>query len=203
VTGYLLGCNIGEILIVLLAIIFGLPVPLVATQLLFVNLLTDALPAFALGMETKEPGIMKRKPRNPKEAIINRSMMNSVGIRAIFVTISALGAFVYGFYYLGDYVVAMSMCFFTLVAVELLVVYPSKSDSFMGLSSKLFGNKFLNVSMLLSFGILLAVMYVPVLNDLFTTVPLSGMQLLVCLGMCLVSVFGFEVSKLALRGTSK
>jgi magnesium-transporting ATPase (P-type) len=69
----------------------------------------------------------------------------------------------------------------------------------MGLSSKLFGNKFLNVSMLLSFGILVAVMYVPVLNDLFTTVPLSATQFLVCMGMVLVSVIGFEISKIALR----
>ena len=199
VTGYLLGCNVGEILIILLAIVFGWPVPLIATQLLFVNLLTDAFPAFALGMEGKEKGIMLKKPRDPKEAIINKSMMNSVAIRAVFVTISALGAFMYGFYILNDYVVAMSMCFFTLVAVELLVVYPSKSDSFMGLSSKLFGNKFLNLSMLLSFLVLLAVMYVPVLNNLFTTVPLSGMQMLICAAMCLVSVFGFEVSKLATK----
>jgi Ca2+-transporting ATPase len=199
VTGYLLGCNVGEILIILLAIVFGWPVPLIATQLLFVNLLTDAFPAFALGMEGKEKGIMKRKPRDPKEAIINRSMMNSVGIRAVFVTISALGAFMYGFYYLNDYIVAMSMCFFTLVAVELLVVYPSKSDAFLGLSSKLFGNKFLNISMLLSFGILVAVMYVPVLNVLFTTVPLSAMQFLVCMGMVLISVIGFEISKIVLK----
>ena len=199
VTGYLLGCNVGEILIILLAIVIGWPVPLIATQLLFVNLLTDAFPAFALGMESKEKGVMERKPRDPKEAIINRSMMGSVGIRAVFVCISALGAFMYGFYIIDDYVLAMSMCFFTLVACELLVVYPSKSDSFMGLSSKLFGNKFLNVSMLLSFLILFAIMYVPILNELFTTVPLSILQVLVCAGLVLLSVIGFEISKLALR----
>jgi len=199
VTGYLLGCNVGEILIILLAIVFGWPVPLIATQLLFLNLLTDAFPAFALGMEGKEKGIMKRKPRDPKEAIINRSMKSSVAIRAVFVTISALGAFAYGFYILKDYTVAMSMCFFTLVACELLVVYPSKTDAFMGLSKKLFENKFLNISMFLSFLILLAVMYIPVLNDLFTVTPLSAMNMLICAGMMLVSVIGFEVSKLALK----
>ena len=199
VTGYLLGCNVGEILIILLAIVIGWPVPLIATQLLFLNLLTDAFPAFALGMERKEKGVMERKPRDPKEAIINKSMMNSVIIRAVFVCVSALGAFMYGFYFLDDYIIAMSMCFFTLVACELLVVYPSKTDAFMGLSGKLFGNKFLNISMLLSFIILLAVMYVPVLNNLFSTVPLNVTQVLVCAGLVLVSVFGFEISKLALR----
>jgi len=199
VTGYLLGCNVGEILIILLAIVFGLPVPLIATHLLFVNLLTDAFPAFALGMEGKEKGIMKRKPRDPKEAIINRSMMGSVIVRAAFVCISALGAFLYGLYLINDYAIAISMCFFTLVACELLVVYPSKSDSFMGLSSKLFGNRFLNISMLLSFAILIAVMYVPILNDLFTITPLNITQLLVCIGLVMVSVFGFEVSKLTTK----
>ncbi|MCL2819625.1 MAG: cation-translocating P-type ATPase [Oscillospiraceae bacterium] len=199
VTGYLLGCNVGEIFIILLAIVIGWPVPLIATQLLFLNLLTDAFPAFALGMERKEKGIMKLKPRDPKEAIINKSMMSSVIIRAAFVCISALGAFMYGFYLLDDYITAMSMCFFTLVACELLVVYPSKTDAFMGLSGRLFGNKFLNISVLLSFLILIAVMYIPVLNDLFTTVPLDIGQLLVSMGFVLVSVFGFEVSKLVFR----
>ena len=201
VTGYLLGCNLGEILIILLAIVFGLPVPLVATQLLFVNLLTDAFPAFALGMEGKEPGIMKRKPRNPKEAIINRKTMKSVIIRSIFICFSALGAFLYGLFIVvppegvDQHVIAMSMCFFTLVATELLVAYPSKSDVPIGFGRDLFKNKFLNISMIGSLGILIAIMYVPFLNTLFSTVPLSAVQLIVCLVFILVSVIGFEISK--------
>ncbi|MCL2456980.1 MAG: HAD-IC family P-type ATPase, partial [Defluviitaleaceae bacterium] len=83
VTGYLLSCNIAEILIIFFAIMCGLPVPLVATQLLFVNLLTDALPAFALGMESKERGAMQRPPRDPQEPIINKTMRSSVIFRAV------------------------------------------------------------------------------------------------------------------------
>jgi len=199
VTGYLLGCNVGEILIILLAILFGLPVPLIATQLLFVNLLTDAFPAFALGMEGKEKGVMNRKPRNPKEAIINRRMMNSVAVRAVFVCISALGAFLYGHFIVKDYMVAMSMCFFTLVACELIVVYPSKTDAFIGMNMRLFGNKFLNLSMLFSFAILISIMYIPLMNDLFTTVPLNAVQFIICIVLALLTVVGFEISKLSLR----
>jgi len=205
VTGYLLGCNVGEILIVLLAIIFGLPVPLVATQLLFVNLLTDALPAFALGMEVKEPGVMNRKPRNPKEAIINRRMLNSVIIRAIFLCVGTFAAFLYGLYGavapegVDQHVLAISMCFFTLVASELLVVYPSKSDSFEGLGKRLFGNKFLNLSTLLAFALLAAVMYVPILGDLFSVVSLTATQVMVCLVLVLISIAGFEISKISTR----
>ena len=205
VTGYLLGCNIGEILIVLLAIIFGLPVPLVATQLLFVNLLTDAFPAFALGMEGKEPGIMSRKPRNPKEAIVSRRVMKSVIIRAVFICISAIGAFLYGLTVaiapegIDQHVLAMSMCFFTLVASELLVVYPSKSDSFIGLSPRLFGNKFLNLSTLAAIIILVVVMYVPVLGDLFSVAPLGVTEMIICILLVFVSVAGFEISKMGSR----
>jgi Ca2+-transporting ATPase len=202
VTGYLLGCNVGEILIVLLAIIFGLPVPLVATQLLFVNLLTDAFPAFALGMEGIEPGIMARRPRNPKEAIINRRMMGSVITRSVFVCVGALGAFLYGLYVavapdgVDQHVLAMSMCFFTLVASELLVAYPSKSDSFMGASLRLFGSKLLNIATLLSLLILITVMYVPILGNLFSVVPLSMTQVLISIVLVCVTVIGFEISKL-------
>ena len=204
VTAYLLGCNLGEILIVLLAIIFGLPVPLVATQLLFVNLLTDALPAFALGMEGKEEGVMNRKPRNPKEAIVNRRVMKSVIIRAVFITISAFGAFLYGFFGTGapddqKHILAMSMCFFTLVASELLVVYPSKTDMFMGFSTKLFGNRFLNLGTLAAFAVLIAVMYVPVLGELFTVVSLSATQMVICMVLVGISIAGFEISKLSSR----
>jgi len=198
VTGYLLACNIGEILVILLGIVFGLPVPLVATQLLFVNLLTDAFPAFALGMEGKEPGVMQRRPRDPGEAIINKAMRGSVAFRAVFLCAGSLGAFLYGLN-LHDYNVAISMCFFTLVASELLLAYTSKTETFLGFKRALFGNKFLNISMGLSLAILVAVVYVPVFGDVFTVVPLSITQLLACIAFILVPIVGSEFSKRVFR----
>ena len=195
VTGYLLACNIGEILIILMAIILGMPIPLVATQLLFVNLLTDAFPAFALGMEGKEPGIMEKRPRNPKEPIINKEMRASVAARAITICVGALGAFLVGLHIFDDYALAISMCFFTLVASELLVAYSSKAETFIGFGRRLFNNKFLNISMGLSLAILLAVMYVPFLNYVFTTVPLNVTQFTICAGFILLPILGNEFSK--------
>ena len=194
VTGYLLACNIGEILIILLAIIFGLPIPLVATQLLFVNLLTDAFPAFALGMEGKESGIMKRQPRDPKEPIINKTMRGSVAFRAIALCIVSLGAFLYGLHFYS-YEIAITMCFFTLVASELLISYVSKTESYTQLRGSLFANKFLNISMLLSMGILFATIYVPFLAELFTVVALGPKHLAICSGLVLVCLVGIEFSK--------
>jgi Ca2+-transporting ATPase len=200
VTGYLLACNIGEILIILLAIVFGLPAPLVATQLLFVNLLTDAFPAFALGMERKERGIMKKKPRNPMEPIINKQMQGSVAFRAIFLAASALGAFLLGFFALNSgshepLALAISMCFFTLVAGELLIAFTSKTEAFVGFGRDLFNNKFLNISMGASLLILVAVMYVPILNDWFSTIPLNLTQVGICLALIAVPILGSEFSK--------
>ena len=201
VTGYLLSCNIGEIMILLLAILFGLPVPLVATQLLFVNLLTDAFPAFALGMEGKEPGTMKKPPRDPGEPIINRGMRGSVAARALSLCAGCLGAFLFGLHFHG-YEVAISMCFFTLVAGELLVSYSAKSESLSVFGGAMFANRFLNVSMSLSLGVLAAVMYVPFLNELFSTVPLSPAQLAVCLACVAAAIAGSELSK-TLLGAGK
>ena len=194
VTGYLLSCNIGEIMIILLAIVFGLPIPLVATQLLFVNLLTDAFPAFALGMEGKESGIMKRQPRDPKEPIINKTMRGSVALRAISLCIVSLGAFLYGLHFYS-YEIAITMCFFTLVASELLIAYVSKTEAYLKLRGSLFANKFLNISILLSMGILFATIYVPFIAELFTVVALRPLQLVVCLGLVMVCLVGIEFSK--------
>jgi Ca2+-transporting ATPase len=194
VTGYLLACNIGEILIILLAIVFGLPVPLVATQLLFVNLLTDALPAFALGMEGKERGVMKQQPRDPKEPIINRSMKTSVALRSVFLCAGTLGSFLYGLYAVENYAIAITMCFYTLVAGELLVAYPSKTEG-KGSGRGLFGNKFLNISIGLSLAILIAVIYVPFFNEMFTTVPLNALQFAIGSAFVLIPVFGSVISR--------
>ena len=194
VTGYLLGCNLGEILIILLAIIFGWPVPLVATQLLFVNLLTDAFPAFALGMEGKEPGIMKKHPRDPGEPIINKELKIAVIIRAILLCAGTLGAFLYG-YYIYDYATAITMCFFTLVASELLVSYAYKTDTHAGLRQGLLKNRFLNISIMLSLAILIAVIYIPFLNEMFTTVPLGIVPLGISAAFTLIPIAGSELSK--------
>lgn len=194
VTGYLLGCNIGEILIIFLGIIFGLPVPLVATQLLFVNLLTDAFPAFALGMEGKEPDVMERKPRDPSEPIINKNMRKAVAFNAVFLCLGTLGSFLCGLH-LYDYETAITMCFSTLVASELLMAYTARTDAFIGFSRRLFTNSFLNISIGLSLLVLVATVYVPFLSEMFSTVPLSILQFAIGSAFILVPMIGSELSK--------
>ena len=198
VVGYLLAANIGEILIILLAIVFGLPVPLVPTQLLFVNLLTDAFPAFALGMEGKEPGTMDKPPRDPKEPIINKTMRKTVTYKCIFLSIGVLSAFVWGLHFY-DVATARTMAFFTLVASELMVTYAARTERFIGLRRELFANSFLNRSILISFAILFATVYVPVLNPVFHTVMLTPAQLALCFGFSIIPIIGAESSKLFIK----
>jgi Ca2+-transporting ATPase len=169
---------------------FGLPVPLVATQLLFVNLLTDAFPAFALGMEGKERGVMERNPRDPDEPIISKDIMRSVAVRSVLVCAGALSSFLYGFFLLEDYAAAVSMCFFTLVASELLIAYPSKTEGASGRG--MLANRFLNVSTILSMSILLAVIYIPPLGGLFSVAPLPLPHFAAASAFMLIPVLGSE-----------
>ena len=198
VIGYLLSANIGEIVIMLLALMFRWPIPLVATQLLFVNLLTDALPAFALGMEGKEDGIMDKKPRDPHEAIINRTMRNMIIYKCTFLSVAVLGSFFYGWQTYGE-AVGITFAFFTLVSSELLVTYAARTEKFLGFKKELFANRFLNRSIIFSFIILLATIYVPVLRYMFTTKQLSLWQLFVAFSFSLIPIFGSESSKLLFK----
>jgi len=198
VIGYLLSANIGEIVIMLLALMFRWPIPLVATQLLFVNLLTDALPAFALGMEGKEDGIMDKKPRDPHEAIINRTMRNMIIYKCTFLSVAVLGSFFYGWQTYGE-AVGITFAFFTLVSSELLVTYAARTVKFLGFKKELFANRFLNRSIIFSFIILLATIYVPVLRYMFTTKQLSLWQLFVAFSFSLIPIFGSESSKLLFK----
>lgn len=198
VAAYLLSANIGEVLIILIAIATNLPIPLVATQLLFVNLITDAFPAFALGMEGKEEGIMLQKPRDPNESIINKRTRKAIVFKSILLSIGVLGSFIYGLHFY-NYEIAITICFATLVISELLMAYAGRTESYIGIKKELFANKFLNRSIIISFLILTAIIYVPLLNDLLSTSPLNFMQVIVCFAFSLIPIVGSELSKFFFR----
>ena len=171
---YLISCNIGEILIIFLAMLAGLPIPLRPIQLLFLNLVTDGAPALALGMEKGDPDIMKRPPRPTKEPVINRDML--VGIIAIPIAdvIAVLGAFVWALNrYPGDTAAAQTVAFATLICSELLRAYTSRSENYSVFSTNPFSNRWLNMATGLSFVLLLASIYLPFLSPVFDTIPLT------------------------------
>ena len=116
---FLLSCNIAEILIIFVAMLVGLPIPLKPIQLLWLNLLTDAFPALALGMEAKEPDIMKKPPRNPDEPIMDSRMKVQIAVQSIFMTVAVLGVFVFALNRTSNLQVAQTYAFATLIFSEL------------------------------------------------------------------------------------
>lgn len=201
VVSYLLSCNIGEILVIFVAMLIGLPIPLFAIQLLAINLITDAFPAFALGMEAKENGLMREKPRNPSEHIINQRMRIAILFQSAALAVGALGSFSYGLVQYGELLidghpaVATTMCFVTLILGELLRAYASRSEKTSIFRMPFFSNAFLNKSALASIVFLCAAVYLQVLNPIFKTIPLSPDQLTVAVAFALLPMLGGELGK--------
>ena len=196
VVGFLLSCNIGEILVIFLAMLTNLPTPLVAIQLLSINLITDAFPAFALGMEKEEPGTMNRKPRDPSEPIVDRKMTVAVLIQSIALALGTLGSFVYGLYVHDSLDVARTACFLTLVLGELLRAYSARSESTSVFKMKVFENSYLNKCVLVSMLFMIASIYVPFLNPVFSTVALTFDEIFMALLLAFLPMLGGELAKL-------
>ena len=167
--GFLLSCNIAEVLIVFLSILFGLPSPLTPIQLLWLNLVTDAFPALALGVEPAEADIMERDPRDPNEGILSGETGRGVIFHSIAITVAVLLAYVIGLKYIfpGNIEGAHTMVFATLITSELLRAFSVRSEKYTLRELGFFSNKSLVKATLLSFALLLIVMYIPVLRNLF------------------------------------
>jgi len=169
---YLLSSNLGEVLIIFVAMLILLPgeskiiVPLTALQLLWINLVTDGLPALALGIDNISENVMKRPPRNPKENIITKNMMLNIITIGILMTIVVLFLFEMN---IKDVIKAQTMAFTALVALEMVRVQMIRSQY----KLKLFSNFWLWLAILSSMLLQIAVVYIPHLNKIFKTVPLS------------------------------
>ena len=166
---FLLSCNIAEVLIVFLSILFGLPSPLTPIQLLWLNLVTDAFPALALGVEPAEADIMQRPPRDPKDSILAGETGKNVILQSIAITISVLIAYIIGLNYIfpNNIEGAHTMVFATLITSELLRAFSVRSERYTLKELGWFTNKNLLKANLLSFSLLLLVMYIPPLRRLF------------------------------------
>ncbi|HHW03481.1 MAG TPA: calcium-transporting P-type ATPase, PMR1-type [Thermoanaerobacterales bacterium] len=196
---FLLSCNIAEILIIFVAMLMGLPVPLKPIQLLWLNLLTDAFPALALGMEKKEPDIMSRPPRKPDEPIMDTRMKWQIAIQSTFMTVAVLGVFIYALSFTSTIEAARTYAFVTLIFSELLRAYTSRSETYSVFSIGFFANRFMVGGTLISFILLLVVIYVPYLRGVFDTTFLSFYDWDIIVAFGLIPFVAAEVSKIFLR----
>ncbi|MFN2290938.1 MAG: cation-translocating P-type ATPase [Anaerolineae bacterium] len=198
---YLLSCNMAEIMILFVAMIAGWPLPLVAIQLLVLNLITDGAPALALGMEKGDPDIMDQKPRPVNEPIINREMVVGIAVQTVAITTAVLIAFRIGLQ--AGETHARTMAFATLSISELLRAYTSRSERYSLWAIGVFSNKWMQWAVLLSLVILMAIIYVPFLDPIFETTFLTLEDWLVMLPLILMPSIAAEANKWVLRRMSE
>ncbi|QQK08891.1 cation-translocating P-type ATPase [Miniphocaeibacter halophilus] len=212
---FLLSCNVGEILVIFLAIIFNWPTPLLAVQLLWLNLVTDSFPALALGVEQGEKDIMEQEPRDPAEPIIDKHLTISIAIQSIGITVAVLVA-----YYLSlnlhiegnwqelhaagalpefELREPRSIAFVTLIMAELLRSFSVRSTKYTVFELGIFTNKRLIQGVGFSFLLTLIVIYVPFLRDWFETFPLGLKDWAIVLPLSFLPFIIGEVSKLIRR----
>lgn len=200
---FLLSCNTAEILVIFVAMLLGWPVPLLPIQLLWINLVTDAFPALALGVEKREPDVMNRQPRNPNEPILNKNLKLLIGIQSVAMCIVVLGAFQYGRGVSGgDLAIGRTFAFITLIASQLVCAYAARSEYRPVFAGGLFDNKYMNMAVGVSFGLLLLSIYSP-LSGLFKTAAPTLNQWLVLVALAPIPFLLVELFKaIAYRGRS-
>lgn len=190
---FLLSGNMAAILSVLYTSIFALPIPFAATHLLFINLLTDSLPAIAIGMEPAEKGLLDQKPRNPKEGILTKDFMLNLLALGALIAICTMSSYHIGLF-TGNKMVAMTMAFATLTLARLFHGFNCRSSKpvfKLGLKS--------NPWSLAAFGLgvilLSLVLFVPPLQSIFTVEPLNATQLLFVLLFALIPTIIIQICK--------
>ncbi|TLS35274.1 calcium-transporting P-type ATPase, PMR1-type [Pseudalkalibacillus caeni] len=186
---YLLASNVGEIFVMLFAILLSLPLPLVPIQILWVNLVTDGLPAMALGVDPAESDVMKREPRSPNEGVFARKLGWKIISRGLLIGLCTLAAFMVTYYQNPDDLVkAQTIAFATLVMAQLIHVFDCRSEHSV-FHRNPFQNMLLVLAVLSSVLMLLVVIYYPPLQPIFHTTVINVREWLLILGLSSIPTF--------------
>lgn len=191
---FLLSGNFGAILAVLYASIMALPVPFAPVHLLFINLLTDSLPAIALGLEPHSKKVMREKPRPMNESILTKPFLISVGIEGFIIAVMTMIAFTIG-YQNGNATLASTMAFATLCLSRLVHGYNCKSQHPVLFKRGFFNNKFLQGAFLIGFILITLVMTMPFLQTIFKVQTLNIEQLMIVYGLALANLPIIQIIK--------
>lgn len=168
---YLLSCNFGEILTILTAIIINLPTPLIPIQILWMNLVTDGLPALALGVDKGDPDVMTRKPRNRNEKILNKQSIFFVLTVGFVMCVAAISLFVMTLE--SGFVRASTVAFTSIIIMQMFFALISRSEKHTILELGLFSNKKLLIAIAVSVILQIMIIYLPFFNAIFRTTPLD------------------------------
>ena len=191
---YLLSSNIGEIGLMAGSALLGLPLPLTAVQILYVNLATDGLPALALSMDPPETDLMKRNPRDPRTGIFTRPVVTLMVLGGLWSTLINLGLFIWALNSGRSQAEAMTMTFVSLVLIQFFKAYNFRSDR-LSVLHKPFANKWLNLAILWEVVLLILIIYVPFLHDAFSTYYLPLVDWIIISGLAFTIVPVLELAK--------
>ena len=192
---FLLSGNFGGILAVLFASVAGLPVPFAPVHLLFINLLTDSLPAIALGLEPHSSAVMKEKPRPVKESILTNDFLAKVGSEGLVIAIMTIAGFLIGYQEAGA-LLGSTFAFGTLCLSRLVHGFNCKSDSPVIFTSRFFNNLYLTGAFVLGLMLITSVLMIPGLHSIFKVATLEVNQLLIVYGLAFMNLPVIQLMKL-------
>ena len=190
---FLLSTNIGEIVTIFMGLVLGLKSPLLAIQLLWINLVTDSLPAIALGLEEPEKDIMKRKPISNKKGIFSDGLWSKIVTEGIMIGVLTLVSFNIGNKYFG-LEVGRTMAFLTIGFLELIHSLNIKSEKSI-FETGLLENKYLIGSIILGIFVQIIVVIIPVFANVFELVPLNSTQWIITIAISLLPIPIMELQK--------
>lgn len=192
---YLVSDSFSEVVIVVAALMLGLPLPITAAQILWINLVADGLPSVALTMDSKDKEIMNDPPRSIDEPVMNSEMKWIVGLVTVVTGLSNLGVFVYLWKSTGDIDLARTVAFTSIAIDSLFYVFSIRNLRHSIFKGGLFSNRWLNAAVAFAFSIQLAAIYFPPLQKILKTVPLGLYEWSFVAGACILVVVVTESVK--------
>ncbi|NLZ28884.1 MAG: cation-translocating P-type ATPase [Firmicutes bacterium] len=170
---FLLGCNTGEILTMFISILIGLPLPLRPLQILWINLITDGLPALALGMEPPDEEIMKSPPQKRERGIFSGALWGRILLRGVVIAISAVAVFVVVLNRSNNLLQAQTATLATLILTQLIIVFECRTEKIPFWTARTKPNYYLYAAVFCSLSLLYPVIYIPAIRNIFQTLPLA------------------------------
>jgi magnesium-transporting ATPase (P-type) len=195
VTFFLLSTAVGQVLAILVALLLSWPLPFLAAQILWINLVTNGLQDVALAFEPGEPGLRRRKPRPRSEGVLTRRLLERLGAVGIVIAAGTLFSFWWSLEQTGDIVLARTVAMTQMVVFQFFHVFNSRSLDRSILQIPLLSNRFLFISVIAAFAAHLSVLYLSPLQYVFRTVPLDLSTWLMLAAVGATVVVGGELDK--------
>lgn len=193
---YLFSCNLGEVLVLLIAGLAALPLPLLPLQILWLNLVTDTFPALALALEPAEPDVMRRPPRHPQQAILSARFLRTITFYAVLIAAATLAAFAIGLTESAPTRYAVTMSFMTLALAQAFHLGNARSHGAVLAPGKAFANRYALAAVLLVVLLQVAAAELPALSGLLHTQPLAWRDWLAVAGLSLLPAVVGQAAKL-------